>query len=242
MKDDDPNQVESLLPPAQVRDAGHAVDEQPTDKLTPRGDYGTQCCKVGNTIIPLFFDGLKCFYKLAAITDAELATLPRIVFTKRGEYEPSERKITRRMNTGDIDWKRNLAFPPDEVIEHTLNATTQMIPTVEAESREIMRDHLKSRLACLRYRRQRDTDYLDTFKASRPSVRGFLYFNLFCGQKSGYDHPILMKRKSESPETLEAHFQHCGTPNALKMDNAKEFKSKPFTRILRKANVDARYT
>ena len=168
--DSNPHQHESLLPPAQVRNAGHAVDECPSDKLTPRGEYGTQCCVVDGETLPLTFDGLKCYYQLEAISDEELLTLPRVVFTNPEEYEPAKRTTTRRMNTDDVDWKRTLAFPPDDVIKATLEATTQLIPVVEAESREIMCDHLKTRLKCLRYRRRQDMDYLDTFKAKIKSV------------------------------------------------------------------------
>ena len=146
------------------------------------------------------------------------------------------------METDEIDWKQNLCFPSDEVLGHTLKATTQMVPTVEAESRDIMRDHIKARLPFLRYRRRRDWDFLDTFKANIPSVRGFLYFNLFASHRTGYDNPLLMLRKSESPDTLESHFQMVGTPAVLKSDNAKEFRSKPFKRILRKAVVDHKFT
>lgn len=125
----------------------------------------------------LFFDGLKCYYRVKAITNEELEKLPKIVFTSDVKYEPTKRSKTRCMNTDEIDWKRTLAFPPDDILKHTLAATTQLIPTVEARSREIMKDHLRTRLACLRYRRRRDIDYLDTFKSSIVLVRGYNYFN-----------------------------------------------------------------
>ena len=241
--DKNPNQFESLLPPAQARKAGNRVDDCPTDQLMPNGSFGTQCCVFNDTRLPLFHDGDLAFYRIEAITDEEMKELPRVFLTSGDEdYEPTSRAHTRRMNIDEVDWKRTLAFPPDDVLKDTLAATTQLIPTVEAESRMIMRDHLKTRLSCLRYRRRRDTDYLDTFKASIKSVRGFHYFNLFCGKKSNYDHPVLMHRKHESVDTLDAHFEHCGVPTALKSDNAKEFKSRSFTRKLRKAQVKAKYT
>ena len=51
-----------------------------------------------------------------------------------------------------------------------------------------------------------------------------------------------MQRKSESPRTLEDHFQHSGCPHSLKSDNAKEFKSVKFLNALRQAQVDPLYT
>ncbi|CAJ1940555.1 unnamed protein product, partial [Cylindrotheca closterium] len=132
LHDTSPNQHESLLPPAQVRNAGNAVDDCPSDAKTTRGDFGTQCCVFGSGkekhTLPLFFDGLKCYYRMEAITDDELSSLPRIVLTGDAEYEPTSRTTTRRMNTDEIDWKRTMAFPPDDVLKHTLEATTQLIP------------------------------------------------------------------------------------------------------------------
>ncbi|CAJ1967923.1 unnamed protein product [Cylindrotheca closterium] len=91
LHDTNPHQHESLLPPAQARAAGNAVDECPSDALTPRGDYGTQCCVISGHTLPLFFDGFKCYYSVEAITDEEMRTLPEIVFTSDEEYEPSAR-------------------------------------------------------------------------------------------------------------------------------------------------------
>ncbi|CAJ1955027.1 unnamed protein product [Cylindrotheca closterium] len=94
LHDTNPHQHESLLPPAllppaQARAAGNAVDECPSDALTPRGDYGTQCCVISGHTLLLFFHGFKCYYRVEAITDEEMRTSPEIVFTSDEEYEPS---------------------------------------------------------------------------------------------------------------------------------------------------------
>jgi hypothetical protein len=41
-------------------------------------------------------------------------------------------------------WKHHLGFIPNHVVDKTLSATMQMVDTVEAETREHMRDHLVS--------------------------------------------------------------------------------------------------
>mmetsp|Transcript_1734 Transcript_1734/g.3836 ORF Transcript_1734/g.3836 Transcript_1734/m.3836 type:complete len:446 (+) Transcript_1734:1854-3191(+) len=124
----------------------------------------------------------------------------------------------------------------------TLQATTQMIPRVEAESREIMRDHIKSRLPMLRLRRRNECDYLDTFKSSVVSIRGYKYFNMFAAEKSLYDDVHLMIRKSDSSATIKDHFFKVGAPHTLKSDNAKEFKSATVKKTLREAYVEPFYT
>ena len=70
-----------------------------------------------------------------------------------------------------LPWKQTLGFVPDHVVARTLVATKQLIPSVEAESREIMRDHLQKRLPELKVRRMNDVCYVDTFFSSIPSAR-----------------------------------------------------------------------
>jgi hypothetical protein len=41
-------------------------------------------------------------------------------------------------------WQYHLGFIPNHVVDKTLSATMQMVDTVEAETREHMRDHLVS--------------------------------------------------------------------------------------------------
>jgi hypothetical protein len=88
-------------------------------------------------------------------------------------YEPILRLHSRRRpavsdstNYASVDlikWKRHLGFVPNHVVQKTLQATTQIIPTVEAETREIMRDHLQTRLPQLKVCQVNDRCYVDTF-------------------------------------------------------------------------------
>ena len=131
------------------------MDDCDTNSLDTRGLPGTQCSVINNTAIPLSFDGCFCYYELDAISDEVANTLPTLEFTN-GEkpYEPGRRYQTRRLPTKEekqFQWKQNLAFPPDQVIAKTLLATTQLVPTVEAETREIMRDHLAIQIPELHY-------------------------------------------------------------------------------------------
>ena len=61
----------------------------------------------------------------------------------------------------------------------TLQATTQVIPMIEAETREIMRDHcLQTRLPQLKVRHVNDQCYVDMFFSSVPFVHSFRCWNL----------------------------------------------------------------
>jgi hypothetical protein len=62
-----------------------------------------------------------------------------------------------------------------------------MVPTVEAETCEVMQDHLMSRLPELKLQQVNDTCYVDTFFLSVKSVKGFTCWMQYSFKKSGYD-------------------------------------------------------
>ena len=49
-----------------------------------------------------------------------------------------------------IEWRRRLAFAPEDIVRKTFQATTQMAMNVEAETRISGRRHYKSRFPFLR--------------------------------------------------------------------------------------------
>ena len=62
------------------------------------------------------------------------------------DVEPTVEKGKRSTK----EWKELLVFPSDEVVEKTLEATTQLkVEPVEAERREIPRQHRKKQLQML---------------------------------------------------------------------------------------------
>lgn len=85
-----------------------------------------------------------------------METLPNVTLMNGNiPYEPIARIYSRQQQTSTSgtptfgphhSWKHCLGFTPTHVINKTLSATTQMIPSVEAETREIMRDHFTTRL------------------------------------------------------------------------------------------------
>lgn len=79
-----------------------------------------------------------------------------------------------RLTDSTMDWKRCLGFPTELVLKKTLLATTQLVQSVEAETREQMRDHFKTRLPELRLARRNDIVYVDTFFSSvKSTIRGY---------------------------------------------------------------------
>ena len=108
--------------------------------------------------------------------------------------------------------KHCLGFIPDLVVQKTLKATTQFVPTVEAESREHMRNHLLTRLPELKHRCINDTVCCDTFFSSIPSVRGSTCWTQYLFLRSGLDQVYLMRRRSQYLPTLQWMLVYCGVP------------------------------
>ena len=147
-----PNKKESLLQQHQSRSHGVLIDDCSVQHRQINGSSGTQCVQVLETKLPVEFDGLKCLVKLEKPSEADIATYPRIEITYPMPYNPKQ-IYTRRRHTKvspDMDdWRKNLGYPTEEVTKRTVENTTQYVSSVEAESREYMRDHRKSRLMAL---------------------------------------------------------------------------------------------
>ena len=246
--DSNDEQKESLLSVHQsLRDTRNGIDDRARCERDVNGAPGRQMARFGQVEMPFFFDGCKCFFEVHPITESELGALPSVTLTDGSvPYEPMACLHSRRRqvdtSSPTVDWKRCLGFIPDHVVAKTLNATTQLVPSVEAETREIMRDHFQTRLPELKVRRVNDVCYVDTFFSSIMSVRGFTCWNLFCFKRTGLDVAYLMRRRAQSPPTLARMITDCGAPRQIKSDNAPEFKGKRWITCLEQHSISPVYT
>ena len=191
--DRNPDQVESLFQPHQLRASGVLVDDVPACHIASTGKPGTQCVQVGSRKIPLYFDGYKTYFRLVKPSEEDIKTYPVYRLTSKRPYEPQCRKYTRRVShditlmtrlvtrKGKVDktlpeWQANLGYPSVGVVQATLKNTTHYIKTLEMETREYMRDYRKSRSNPLRPMRIDDTLFTDTFYSSKKSIRGMTCF------------------------------------------------------------------
>ena len=241
-------QKESLLSVHQsLRSPRNGIDDRGRCERDVHGKPGLQSARFGSMVLPFFFDGTKCFYEVQRISEEELRSLPKVTLTDGDiPYEPLARLNSRRRPAVSEetlrDWKRCLGFVPDHVVTKTLAATSQLVPTVEAETRELMRDHFQTRLPELKVRRVNDTCYVDTFFSSVPSVRGFTCWNLYAFRRTGLDVGYLMKRRAQGPTTLPSMVTECGAPTVMKSDNAPEFKGRQWTSYLKSMSIVSEYT
>ena len=76
---------------------------------------------------------------------------PRVNVQK--PYEPQNRRHSRRgeraLALSITDWRARLGYPTMEVTRQTIQNTTQLVQTLQAETREYMRDHYKTRVWAL---------------------------------------------------------------------------------------------
>ena len=222
--DRDPLQTEALLQPHQARAFGVIVDDCASCHLAPNNSPGGQCITVGDTSYKMNFDGWKCYFRVQKPTPEDLLKYEIVELTSALPYEP-QRRTSRRLPSSPAisidDWRARLGYPTYETTKATLDNTTHMIQTLQAETREYMRDHYKTRVWALRPRRINDTCYSDTFFSSIRSVRGYKCFQLFAFKGSKFDVAKLMKREADAPTAYENVIRHIGAPNKMVTDNAQ---------------------
>ena len=105
-----------------------------------------------------------------------------------------------------------MGYPTIEVTKATLVHHTNMIQTLQAETREYTRDHYKTRTWPLMPRRIDDVMYSDTFFSNITSVRGYKCFQLFAYKYSKFERIQLMKREANAPEAYEDVIRLVGAP------------------------------
>ena len=91
---------------------------------------------------------------------------------------------------------QKIGFPIFQTTKATLAATSQMVSTLQAESRSYLRDYYKTRVWGLRPKRIDDVIYSDTLFSSVNSVRNYSYFQLFAFKASKFTKSKLISRES----------------------------------------------
>ena len=138
---------------------------------------------VDDKVLPLYFDGWKCYFKISKPKPADLCKYPTFTLTSERQYEPQQRLVTRclKQTKGkDIDkWRARLGFPTFDTTTSTLENTTQYVQILEAESREYMRDYYRTRAYALQPKRINDVLFSDTFFPQIRSIRGYKAFQMF---------------------------------------------------------------
>ena len=245
--DNDPFQTEALFQPHQLRAHGVQVDDCASRHAGADGQPGGQCLITPSRKLAMHFDFWKCYFRIQKPTAEDLQKYDIIELTSNRPYEPQNRRHSRRVEqNSDVSkldtWRACLGYPTYEVTGKTLANTTQMVQTLQAETREYLRDHYKTRVWALRPRRINDVCYSDTFFAAVLSIRGFKCFQLFAFKKSKLNVFKLMKREANAPEAYEDVIREFGAPNKTVTDNAQVLTGTKWTSINRRYCIESGYT
>ena len=127
-------------------------------------------------------------------------------------------------------------------MKNTLRMTSQLVKTVEAESRMLMRDHKLTRLYPLRPHRINDVVFSDTFFSSVTSIRGYSMFQLFSLRDAKTDFVFLMRKKSQAASKFSDFIRDIGAPNYVINDNAQELSGEDWTNVARHAMVSTYFS
>ena len=165
----------------------------------------------------------------------------KIELTSPQPYNPSTRLWTCRLSgyskTELSEWRGKLGFPPAGIVKRTLQNTSQLVRTVEAEQRELMRDHRVTRLAPLRPHCINDVCYSDTFFSSLASVRGYIMFQLFALLECKVNKVYLMRRKSQAHDKFADFVRQVGAFNYMITDHAEELGA-DWLAVARRSMID----
>jgi len=239
--DTDPTQTEALLATHQVRDYGVSIDNCAKCHHRHDGTPGTQSLSTSEDTFEFYFDGKKCFFQISKPSRRDLDQYPIIELTSREKYEPYSRDHSIRRRTYEsteiAKWRECLGYPTYGVTKHTLENTTQLVTSLQDDTREYLRDYKKTRVHSLRPERINDVMYTDTFFSSLTSIRGFRMFQLFCYKQSKYNVMKLLRRESKVAIAYEDTIIEHGAPNKTVTDNAKALLSDKFNNINRKYSI-----
>ena len=140
------------------------------------------------------------------------------------EEQPANPTNNAQNSTGKHtkDWRSLLGYPSEKVLEKTLVATTQLCAEpVEAERREIPRQHRKKRLLPLHPRRLKGRVDSDTFFSTVLSKRNYKCVQFFVHVPSDYIFVRCMQRESHSHGAYQDFIREIGAPNMLITDNSQ---------------------
>ena len=154
-----------------------------------------------------------------------------------GGEEPKSDKGKR----SNSEWKELLSFPSNEVMEKTLESTTQLqVEPVESERREVPKQHRKKRLLMLHPRRLKGRTDTDTFFSTVKSIRGYLCVQIFCHVISDYLFVRCMQRESHSHEAYQDYIREVGASEMIVTDNSKTQTGKKWEKTSREVMTKQR--
>ena len=179
--DSTPGQTESLLQPHQARAYGVIVNDVAKTHSAADKKQGAQNLVVDGITPSLNFDGWKCYFNVRNPTTEKIKNLPKFLLTNELPYLPQRSVAARNVKIRKVDtinkWRAQLGHPTYTTTSAPLNNTTQLVQTLQVESREYMRDYYKTRAWALDPNRINDILFSDTFSCQFYLLEGMNLFD-----------------------------------------------------------------
>ena len=166
---EDDSEFESLCVPFLGMKHGVKFD------MTPIKFGGKGGMYIEQEFFPFEFDDEKLFFNIQKPTKEDLDTYEWFELNSHIMESNNMRRKHEKLVTEDIpiqEWRKRLGMQPENIVEKTLENTTQHYMRVECESRDDPRRHIRSRAPGLRCLRQKETVATDTLFPSIISDRG----------------------------------------------------------------------
>jgi hypothetical protein len=229
---DDQDEHESLIVPFDMMRHGIPMD------MTPATLGGTGGMTVDDEFFPFEFDNEKLFWEISKPNKEELDTLEFFELTSPlpAIINNVHRRPKSEIHASPVpmsEWRKRLGMVPEEVVHRTLENTTQYYLSVESETRQDPRRHLKSRLPGLRLPRQREKVASDTFFPSVKSSRGHTCSQFFVGIDTDRWEVYPLKSESQNGTALQDYCRTVGCPPVIRTDNAQSELGKTWTTFCR---------
>jgi hypothetical protein len=211
----DLEQHESLLHTDQARNHNVYVNDIATCFCDREGNPGRQNIEAEGCIIPLKHDGRKYFVNIREPKQEDWETCQIIELTSPESWNQTvttrrRRRIDNLTEDEVKEWSYRLGRLNLETTKYTLAATTQLVQSVEAESRVIQPKRLTEGFSS------------DTFFPNERSSRGYTCAQVFVGVRSGYTYVIPLKNKVYAYTALQDFIRYVGAPSFIAVDAAKE--------------------
>jgi hypothetical protein len=220
-------QHESLLHTDQARHHNVFVNDLARCFHDVGGRPGAQSIVADGTTIPLKHDGSKYFLSIREPTEEDWNICQIIELTSPEPWQTlgiiRRTKLAKQISDSEVRvWSYRLGRLNMETTRRTLQATTQLVKSVEAENRVMPRRHVKCRLPCLRPKRLCEGFSSDTIFPETKSARGFTCAQVFLGEKSGYTYVVPLKNKAYAYTALQDLIRYVGAPAYMAVDAARE--------------------
>ena len=166
---------------------------------------------------------------------------PSLVDPTTPEPVQDEPEMVATEPTTGLNWEKNLGYPSKEVLDKTLDSTTQLCGApVEMEKRLLPKQHRKPRILPLHPRRLKGRTDTDTFFSSIPSIRGYKCVQLFVAATYNFLFIRCLQRERQSHTGYQDYIREVGAPEVLLADNSKTQNGKKWTTTSRQYAVKQR--